>query len=47
MKPKSQESSGQNDLFLIRLADLDPRHELYRLETIWKFRYSKGTSKNT
>lgn len=32
MKPKSQESNGQNDLFLIRLSELvDPRHELCRL----------------
>ncbi len=32
MKPKSQESSGQTDLFAIRLTDLlDHRHELYRL----------------
>lgn len=32
MKPKSQESNGQNDLFRTRLTDLlDSRHELYRL----------------
>lgn len=35
MKPKSQESSGQNDLFNVRLADLlDQRHELYRLANL-------------
>ncbi|CAG7856962.1 hypothetical protein MCAMS1_01643 [biofilm metagenome] len=32
MKPKSQETAGQSDLFNTRLADLlNPRHELYQL----------------
>ena len=32
MKPKSQQTSDQNDLFRIRLSDLlDQRHELYQL----------------
>ena len=39
MKPKSQESSGQSDLFNTPLADLlNPRHELYQLAALidWK-----------
>jgi len=39
MKPKSAESSGQNDLFRIRLTDLlDSRHELYRLADLMDWR---------
>jgi IS5 family transposase len=39
MKPKSSESSGQDDLFRIRLTDLlDPRHELYRLADLIDWR---------
>jgi transposase, IS5 family len=35
MKPKSQETAGQFDLFNTRLADLlNPRHELYRLANL-------------
>lgn len=35
MKPKSQETAGQSDLFNPRLADiLNPRHELYRLANL-------------
>lgn len=35
MKPKSQETAGQSDLFNTRLEDiLNPRHELYRLATL-------------
>lgn len=35
MKPKSQETAGQSDLFNTRLADLlNPRHELYRLANL-------------
>lgn len=35
MKPKSQETAGQSDLFNTRLADiLNPKHELYRLANL-------------
>jgi IS5 family transposase len=35
MKPKSQETSGQSDLFNTPLADLlNPKHELYRLANL-------------
>lgn len=35
MKPRSQETAGQSDLFNTRLADfLNPRHELYRLANL-------------
>ena len=35
MKPKSQETAGQSDLFNTRLADLlNPRHELYWLANL-------------
>lgn len=35
MKPKSQETVGQSDLFNTRLEDiLNPRHELYRLANL-------------
>jgi IS5 family transposase len=38
MKPKSQESCGQNDLFRIRLTDLlDPQHELYQLADLMEW----------
>lgn len=39
MKPKSQEASGQSDLFNTPLADLlNPKHELYQLANLidWK-----------
>jgi hypothetical protein len=39
MKPKSQETSGQIDLFNTPLADLlNPKHELYQLANLidWK-----------
>jgi transposase, IS5 family len=39
MKPKSQETSGQSDLFNTALADLlNPKHELYQLANLidWK-----------
>ena len=39
MKPKSQETSGQTDLFNTPLAELlNPKHELYQLANLidWK-----------